>query len=132
MFEGFSMCQQLEILEKIREKGKVNGYDIDLAEAQAKDYICMDRKVGKIEKDVGLMKKDIRALLENQARQGGQIDLIVKRLNSPVEEERKDAIFWRQIKSIGKTTTGKIIILLMVGSIALAGQRILELLGLIQ
>ena len=126
------MCQQLEILEKIREKGKVNGYDIDLAEAQAKDYICMDRKVGKIEKDVGLMKKDIRALLENQARQGGQIDLIVKRLNSPVEEERKDAIFWRQIKSIGKTTTGKIIILLMVGSIALAGQRILELLGLIQ
>ena len=126
------MCQQLEILEKIREKGKVNGYDIDLAEAQARDYIRMDRKVGKIEKDVGLMKKDIRALLENQARQGGQIDLIVKRLNSPVEEERKDAIFWQQVKSIGKTTTGKIIILLMVGSIALAGQRILELLGLIQ
>lgn len=126
------MCQQLEILEKIREKGKVNGYDIDLAEAQAKDYIRMDRKVGKIEKDVGLMKKDIRALLENQARQGGQIDLIVKRLNSPVEEERKDAIFWQQVKSIGKTTTGKVIILLMVGSIALAGQRILELLGLIQ
>lgn len=126
------MCQQLEILEKIREKGKVNGYDIDLAEAQARDYIRMDRKVGKIEKDVGLMKKDIRMLLENQARQGGQIDLIVNRLNSPVEEERKDAIFWQQIKSIGKTTTGKIIILLMVGSIALAGQRILELLGLIQ
>ena len=126
------MCQQLEILEKIREKGKVNGYDIDLAEAQARDYIRMDKKVGKIEKDVGLMKKDIRALLENQARQGGQIDLIVKRLNSPVEEERKDAIFWQQVKSIGKTTTGKIIILLMVGSIALAGQRILELLGLIQ
>lgn len=126
------MCQQLEILEKIREKGKVNGYDIDLAEAQARDYIRMDRKVGKIEKDVGLMKKDIRALLENQARQGGQIDLIVKRLNSPVEEERKDAIFWQQVKSIGKTTTGKIIILLIVGSIALAGQRILELLGLIQ
>lgn len=126
------MCQQLEILEKIREKGKVNGYDIDLAEAQARDYIRMDRKVGKIEKDVGLMKKDIRALLENQARQGGQIDLIVKRLNSPVEEERKDAIFWQQVKSIGKTTTGKVIILLMVGSIALAGQRILELLGLIQ
>ncbi len=126
------MCQQLDILEKIREKGKVNGYDIDLAEAQARDYIRMDKKVGKIEKDMGLMKKDIRKLLENQARQGGQIDLIVRRLDSPVEEERKDAIFWRQLKSIGKTTTGKIIIMLMVGSIALAGQRILELFGLIQ
>lgn len=132
MLKGFGMCQQLEILEKIREKGRVNGYDIDLAEAQARDYIRMDRKVEKIEKDVGLMKKDIRALLENQARQGGQIDLIVNRLNSPIEEERKDAIFWRQIKAIAKTPSGKIIIVLMIGSIALAGQRILELLGLIK
>ena len=57
------MCQQLDILEKIREKGKVNGYDIDLAEAQARDYIRMDKKVGKIEKDMSLMKKDIRKLL---------------------------------------------------------------------
>lgn len=126
------MCQQLDILEKIREKGKVNGYDIDLAEAQARDYIRMDKKVGRIEKDMSLMKKDVRKLLENQARQGGQIDLIVGRLNSPVEEERKDAIFWQQLKSIGKTTTGKIILVLMVGSVALAGQRILELFGLIQ
>ena len=126
------MCQQLEILEKIRQKGKVNGYDIDLAEAQARDYLRMDKRMGQIEKDVGLMKKDIRILLENQARQGGQIDLIVKRLDSPVEEERKDAIFWRQLKAIAQTTTGKIIIVLMIGSVALAGQRILELLGMIK
>lgn len=126
------MCQQLEILEKIREKGKVNGFDVDLAEAQAKDYIRMDKKVGAIEKDVRLMKKDIRVLLENQARQGGQIDLIVKRMNSPVEEERKDAIFWRQIKGMLSTTTGKIFILLAFGCIGLAGQRILELIGLIK
>ena len=126
------MCQQLEILEKIREKGKVNGYDIDLAEAQAKDYIRMDKKVGRIEKDMSLMKKDVRKLLENQARQGGQIDLIVGRLNSPVDEERKDGIIWNELKNIAKTPMGKIIILLMIGCIALAGQRILELFGLIQ
>ena len=126
------MCQQLDILEKIREKGKVNGFDVDLAEAQAKDYIRMDKKVGAIEKDVRLMKKDIRVLLENQARQGGQIDLIVKRMDSPVEEERKDAIFWRQIKGMLSTTTGKIFILLAFGCIGLAGQRILELIGIIK
>lgn len=126
------MCQQLEILEKIREKGKVNGYDVDLAEAQAKDYIRMDKKVGAIEKDVRLMKKDIRVLLENQARQGGQIDLIVKRMNSPVEEERKDAIFWQQIKGMLSTTMGKIFILLAFGCIGLSGQRILELIGIIK
>ena len=126
------MCQQLEILEKIREKGKVNGYDVDLAEAQAKDYIRMDKKVGAIEKDVRLMKKDLRIVLENQARQGGQIDLIVKRMNSPVEEERKDAIFWQQIKGMLSTTMGKIFVLLAFGCIGLAGQRILELIGLIK
>jgi len=126
------MCQQLEILEKIREKGKVNGFDVDLAEAQAKDYIRMDKKVGAIEKDVRLMKKDIRVLLENQARQGGQIDLIVKRMNSPVEEERKDAIFWQQIKGMLSTTMGKIFILLAFGCIGLSGQRILELIGIIK
>ena len=71
------MCQQLEILEKIREKGKVNGYDIDLAEAQAKDYIRMDKKVGKIEKAVASIKKEQKKQGEMLARQGGQIDLIV-------------------------------------------------------
>lgn len=125
------MCQQLEILEKIREKGKVNGYDIDLAEAQARDYIRMNRKVGKIEKDVNGIKKDMRVLLENQARQGGQIDLIVKRLDSPVEEERKNGIIWAELKAIMKTPMGKIIVILAIGCLGLAGQRILELLKII-
>ena len=126
------MCEQIKVLEKIREKGRVNGYDVDLAEAQARDYLRMDRKVGRIEKDMAMMKKDMRTLLENQARQGGQIDLIVARLDSPIEAERKDAIFWQQIKSIAKTPTGKIMIILMIGAIALAGDKILQLLGLIK
>lgn len=126
------MCSQLQVLEKIHKEGNTDGYSIELAEAQAKDYIRMDKKVGAIEKDVRLMKKDLRVVLENQARQGGQIDLIVKRLDSPVEEERKDAIFWRQIKGMLSTTMGKIFILLAFGCIGLAGQRILELIGLIK
>lgn len=126
------MCEQIKILEKIREHGEMNGFAVDLAEAQAKDYIRMDKKVGRIEKDVDGIKKDIRALLENQARQGGQIDLIVKRLNSPVEDERKDGLVWQQIKAIFKTTTGKIIILLLIGCIALSGDKILQLFGLLK
>lgn len=125
------MCQQIKILEKIREKGKVNGYDVDLAEAQARDYIRMDKKVGRIEKDVASMKKEQKRQGEMLARQGGQIDLIVQRLNSPVEEERKDAIFWQQIKAIAKTPMGKLIIILAIGCIGLAGDKILQLLGLI-
>lgn len=126
------MCNQLEVLKKVREKGRVNGYDVELAEAQAKDFLIMNKKVGKIEKDVSSIKKEQKKQGEMLARQGGQIDLIVQRMNSPVDEERKDGIIWKEIKSIAKTPLGKIIILLMIGCVALAGSRILELLGLIK
>lgn len=126
------MCEQIKILEKIRKEGKMNGFGVELAEATARDFIIMDRKVTKIDKDIAFIKKEMKRQGEMQARQGGQIDLVVNRLNSPIEAERKDAIFWQQIKSIAKTPTGKVIILLMIGSVALAGQRILELLGLIK
>ena len=126
------MCKQIEVLKKVREKGKVNGYDVELAEAQAMDYITMSKRVIKIEKDVSGIKKALRVVLENQARQGGQIDLIVKRMNSPVDEERKDGIIWKELKSIAKTPMGKLIILLVLGAFALAGNNILQLIGIIK
>lgn len=126
------MCAQLEVLKKVREKGRVNGYDVELAEAQAKDFIIMNKKVGKIEKDVSSIKKEQKKQGEMLARQGGQIDMIVQYINSPAEEERKDGIIWKEIKTIAKTSLGKIIIVLMIGCIALAGSRILELLGIIK
>lgn len=126
------MCKQRAVVEKIVKHNEVNGFGVELAQAQMEDYIAMDRKVTKIDKDVAFIKKEQKRQGEMLARQGGQIDLVVNRLNSPIEAERKDAIFWQQIKSIAKTPTGKVIILLMIGSIALAGQRILELLGLIK
>lgn len=119
------MCAQTDVLKKIRKAGKMNGFAIDLAEAQMKDYITMKNRLDNIESDVSAIKTE-------QAVQGGKIDLILQRLNGPVEEERKDAIFWQQIKAIGKTTVGKFIIVLLIGCVALAGQRILELIGLIQ
>jgi hypothetical protein len=132
MLKGKAMCNQLDVLKKVREKGEVNGYATELAEAQAMDYIRMNKKVTKIEKDVTSIKKEQKKQGEMLARQGGQIDLIAQYINSPAEDERKDGIVWKEIKSIAKTPMGKIIILLVLGCVALAGQRILELMGLIQ
>ena len=126
------MCKQTQILDKIHKEGKMNGFAIELAEAQAMDYITMNKRVIKIEKDVSGIKKALRVVLENQARQGGQIDLIVKRMNSPVDEERKDGIIWKELKSIAKTPMGKLIILLVLGAFALAGNNILQLIGIIK
>lgn len=126
------MCKQKAVVQKIIENNKVNGFGVELAQAQMEDYITMNKKVSRIEKDVGGIKKDMSAMKVEQARQGGQIDIIVKYINSPAEEERKDGIVWQQIKSIAKTPMGKILIILMLGCVALAGQRILELIGLVK
>lgn len=125
------MCQQLEVLEKIRQVGEMNGYAIDLAEAQAKDYIRMNKKVSRIEKDVLTIKKEQIKQGEMLARQVGQIDLIVNRMNSPVDEERKNGLIYSELKAIMKTPMGKIIVILALGCVGLAGDKILQLLGLI-
>lgn len=132
MLKGLSMCKQRTVVQKIVEHNEVNGFGVELAQAQMEDYVAMDRKVSRIEKDVSSIKKEQKKQGEMLARQGGQIDMIVKYINSPAEEERKDGIIWKEIKNIAKTSMGKIIIVLMLGCIALSGQRIFELIGLIK
>jgi hypothetical protein len=111
------MCAQMEILEKIRKKGRVNGYDIDLAEAQAKDYMSMKRRLDNIETDVNAIKVE-------QARQGGMIEAIFNRLNSPVEEERLAGQKWNLLASIAKNKTAWVILIIFLVAIALAGEKI--------
>lgn len=111
------MCAQLEVLKKIRKKGKVNGYDVDLAEAQAKDYMDMKHRLDNIETDVNAIKVE-------QARQGGMIEAIFNRLNSPVEEERLAGQKWNLLTSITKNKAAWIILIIFFIAIALAGERI--------
>ena len=125
------MCEQFKVLEKIHKEGNVKGYSLELAEAQAMDYEKMTKRMSRMEKDISHMKKGFVASLKEQARQGGMIEAIFKRINSPVEEERKNGIIWSEIKSIMKTPTGKVIMILAIGCIGLAGEKIIELLRLI-
>lgn len=111
------MCAQFDVLKKIRKKGKVNGYDIELAEAQAKDYIAMKNRLDNIEADVASIKTE-------QAVQGGKLDLIIQRLNSPVEKERLDGQKWNLLTSIAKHKSAWIIVIIFLISIALSGEKI--------
>lgn len=115
------MCAQFEVLKKIRKAGKMNGYATELAEAQAEDFLTFRKEF----KDFAA--ETTKRLIE----QGAQLDLVVKYVNGPAEQERKDGIVWKGIKEMAKTPLGKILIVLMIGCVALAGQRILELIGLI-
>ena len=125
------MCKQKEVIDKIRKAGKLDGFIMELSEAQMQDHEKMTKRMSRMEKDISHMKKDFAASLKEQARQGGIIEAIFKRINSPVEEERKNGIIWSEIKSIMKTPTGKVIMILAIGCIGLAGEKIIELLRLI-
>lgn len=116
------MCAQIDVLKKIRKKGKVNGYDIDLAEAQAKDYMSMKQRLDNIESDVSAIKIE-------QARQGGMIEAIFNRLNSPVEQERLDGQKWNLIVSITKHKAAWVILAIVLVAFALAGDRMASLIG---
>lgn len=111
------VCAQTDVLKKIRKKGKVNGYDIDLAEAQMKDYVSMKRRVETIESDVSSIKN---TLVEH----GTKLDLIIARLNSPVEAEREAGQKWNLLVSISKHKVVWVILALCAISFALAGEKL--------
>lgn len=125
------MCKQKEVINKIQKAGKLNSFIMELSEAQMQDYEKMNKRMSNIEKDLSHLKKSFAASLKEQARQGGMIEAIFKRINSPVEEERKNGIIWSEIKNIMKTPMGRIIVVLAVGCLGLAGEKIIELLRLI-
>lgn len=118
------MCKQLAVLKKIRKAKKMNGYAVELAEAQAEDYVAMKREIQEIKSDVSAMKTE-------QVAQGAKLDLIIERLNSPVEQERKNGIIWTEIKKGLSGTKFWLFLLMIVACIALAGDKILELLRIL-
>ena len=125
------MCEQMAVLKKIRDKGEINGHGVELAEATAKDYMLMNRKVARIEKDVSSIKKEQKKQGEMLAELKGEVGVIVKYISSPAEEERKNGIVWSEIKRFAKTPLGKTIILLFFFCLGLSGQRIMELTGIV-
>lgn len=125
------MCMQRAVVQKITKNNEVNGFGVELAQAQMEDYVIMNKKVSNIEKVVSSMKKEQKRQGEMLARQGGQIDLLVQRINSPVEEERINGVVWTEIKKFLNTSFGKTIIILLIFCLGLTGQRILELTGLV-
>lgn len=116
------MCEQRKVFKKIKEKGRVNGYDLELAEAQMHDYMTLKR-------DVDSVKESVNAIKMEQAIQGGKLDLIIQRLNSPVEQERKDGMVWHEIRAAVKSWKGWAVIIFFLMAVALAGDKLLQLLG---
>lgn len=116
------MCEQMKVIRKIRKAKEMNGFAVELAEAQVQDYMTLKR-------DVDSVKESVAAIKTEQAVQGGKLDLIIQRLNSPVEQERKDGIIWNELRSAIKSWKGWVLIILFIMCIAMSGERLLQLLN---
>ena len=116
------MCAQIEVLKKIRKAGKMNGYATELAEAQAEDYVTFRKE----------FKEFATSVKEWQIKQDAQMDLVVKYINSPADQERKEGLVWTELKKLAQSPLGRLIIVLFIFCLGLAGQRIMELTGLIK
>jgi hypothetical protein len=81
----------------------------------------MKQRVETIETDVSSIKQ---TLVEH----GTKLDLIIKRLNSPVEKERIDSQKWNLLASIAKHKSAWVILIVMLISFALAGDRLVKIL----
>lgn len=115
------MCAQLDILRKIRKAGKMNGFAIDLAEAQAKDFVAMKNRMES-------MENDITSIKTVQVEHGTKLDLIIQRLNSPVEAEREAGQKWNLLMSITKHKSAWVILTIFAISFALAGEKLARIL----
>lgn len=116
------MCKQKAVIEKIKKAKRNRGWALNLAEAQMSDYLSLKR-------DVDSVRANVQAIKTEQAVQGGKLDLIIQRLNSPVEQERKDGIIWNELRSAVKSWKGWAMIIFILVAIALAGDKVLQLLG---
>ena len=115
------MCEQAKVLKKIKKtKHVTNDLILELSEAQVQDYITLKH-------DVDSVKNDIASMKTEQARQGGMIEAIFNRLNSPVEQERLDGQKWNLLTSIAKNKSAWIILIIFFIAIALAGERIVSI-----
>lgn len=118
---GFTMCEQTKVLMLVKNNRGLNKQQLALAEAQAKDYMSMKHRLDQIESTVDSIQK-------KQIEQDAKFDLIIQRLNSPVEQERKDGIIWNEIRAALKSWKGWALIVFFLMSVALAGEKLSQLL----
>ena len=116
------MCEQAKVLTKIKKAKRVtNNLIMELSEAQVQDYITLKHDVDSVKTDVSAIKTDMAVVKSN-------VDLIVQRLNSPVEQERIDGQKWNLLTSITKNKVAWVILIIFLISIAFAGEKIVSIL----
>lgn len=118
---GGAVCKQLDLLKKLRRKKTISTDMIDLAEAQAQDYVEMNKRLTNIESKVSEIESGV-------ARIDGKLDALMQQVNGPAEAERVDGIKWRTFTNWTKTKTFWIMVIIVVLAFMFAGPDLGKLL----
>jgi len=113
------MCQQLIVLKTLRKRPNKSGLSeaqIQLAEAAGKDYDKMKNRVESIESKVNRLEKVVATKTD------------LKQLKSDLLPLRDKAARWDLILSMTKSWKFWAFIILCIACVALAGQRVIEIL----
>lgn len=113
------MCAQIDVLKKIRKAGKMNGFATELAEAQAKDYVSFRRE----------FKDFAESVKEWQIKQDAQMELVVKYINSPADQDKIQGAYWRALATVTKSKIFWLFVVAMLFFVAMTGSEIKHLLG---
>lgn len=125
---GCVVCEQLNVLKRVRKKKTIAPDIIALAEAQAQDYVEMNKRLTNIESKVAEIQTNQVSIREEQIAQGAKLDLIIKRLDGPAEAERIDGAVWREIKSWTQSWKFWAILVILIAAIAFSGPNFGQLL----
>lgn len=125
---GDVVCKQLDLLKKLRKKKTMSPDIIDLAEAQAEDYVEMNKRLTNIESKVAEIQENQVSMREEQVAQGAKLDLIIKRLDGPAEAERIDGIKWKTFIGVAKSKIFLIILIIVILAFMFAGPNLGKLL----
>lgn len=98
----------------------MNGFGVELAEAQAKDYVSMVKRLD-------AMEAEQKRQGTEQARQGGMIEAIFSHINGPIEKERQAGVFWLELRKLMSSWKGWALIVFFLMAVALAGDKIMQL-----
>ena len=130
------MCQQMRVLEKVRQAGEINGFGVELAEAQAQDFMSLNRQVNSlVKKNTAMEKRQIEQgkALDEQAKTlayiTGKVEFLVKQATSPLDEERIQGAYWRALATVMKSKTMWLVLVIIIFLIAMTGSEIKHLLG---
>lgn len=123
------------VTKKIQEANQINGYGVEMVVAIQRAFTEQKKNIKQLDARIEQMERNNATFYSDINSKFSDLQASIDETKTSVDKYHADAIklsVWQQVfHSLFATWTGRIIIVISIGAIALAGQRILEILKLV-